>query len=105
MSDTRSKKRFRVTATIWLYPGNSGAWHFVTIPKTESTMITSRFSSQKRGWGSLPVEVTLGETVWKTSIFPDTKSGTYLLPIKASIRQREGLFEGDTLTLALTVCV
>ena len=46
----------------------------------------------KRGWGSVRVKVTLGKTKWDTSIFPDKKSGTYLLPIKAEVRIKEHVF-------------
>ena len=43
----------------------------------------------KRGFGSLRVEATIGSTTWKTSIFPDSKSATFLLPIKKDVRTNE----------------
>jgi hypothetical protein len=57
----------------------------------------------KRGWGSLPVEVTVGKTTWRTSIFPDKKAGAYLFPLKASVRKKEGISEGDMITLVLEI--
>lgn len=103
METKRVAKTYRIRAKLWLYPGNSGAWHFVTIPKKESKAITEKFSTFKKGWGSLPVTVTIKKTTWTTSIFPDRKSATYLLPIKATVRRAEGLFEGDAVTLTLTI--
>ncbi len=88
--------KYKIKATVWLYPGENGNWHFLTVPKKESSNITEQFGAFKKGWGSLPVEVAIGKTIWKTSIFPDKKSGTYLLPVKAIVRRKEGLEAGDT---------
>ncbi len=93
----------KVTARIWLYPGESANWHFLTIPRNISTQITETYKAFKKGWGSLPVEATIGNTTWNTSIFPDRKSGTYILPLKALIRRQEDLEEGDTATVTLTI--
>lgn len=79
------------------------AWHFVHIPKKDSEKIKKEFGQNAKGWGSLPVLITLGKTSWKTSIFPDKKSGTYLLPLKAEIRKKEGIFAEDKITFSLTI--
>lgn len=80
------------TTPLWLWNGK-GAWHFVTLPVDESAMIRMAIPTNgpKRGWGSVRVKARIGETSWNTSIFPDTKSGAYLLPVKAEVRKREGL--------------
>lgn len=97
MTDTYS-----FTAVIWLYPGMA-AWHFVSVPTELSAQLTDRYAHQKRGWGSLKVRVTFGSLVWVTSIFPDKKSGTYLLPLKKDIRTKAQLVAGDTVDCTLTV--
>lgn len=97
------KSKYTLTATLWLYPGENANWHFITIPKKESTLITDTFKAFKKGWGSLPVSATIGKTEWRTSIFPDAKSGTYLLPIKALVRQKEGLEVGDSVMVTVTI--
>lgn len=79
------------------------AWRFITVPKKESEVIRKKYGAQVRGWGSLPVSVTIGETSWNTSIFPDKKSGTYLLPLKAAVRKAEGIFDDDTVAFSLTI--
>jgi hypothetical protein len=67
------------------------AWRFLGLPKKQGQEIKERFGSQAKGWGSLPVSVTIGKTTWDTSIFPDKKSGSYLLPLKAKIRKVEDI--------------
>ncbi|MEP7167264.1 MAG: DUF1905 domain-containing protein [Candidatus Woesebacteria bacterium] len=93
---------FTVTAKVWLYPGKT-AWHFVSIPIETTKEIDFYFAHEKRGWGSLPVRVTIGESIWKTSIFPDKKTGTFLLPIKAAVRKAENIQDTDAITLILEV--
>jgi len=75
----------------------------VNVSKKASKEIKENFGSNKRGFGSIPIEVTLGKTTWKTSIFPDKKSGTYLLPIKAEVRKKEGIYEDDTITFSIEI--
>ncbi|MEK7647499.1 MAG: DUF1905 domain-containing protein [Patescibacteria group bacterium] len=77
---------------LWRYKGKA-AWYFLSIPEHEAATIKQNHARIRRGWGSIPVVVTIGKTTWKTSIFPDSKSGTYLLPIKAAIRKKEHLDE------------
>jgi len=80
-------------------------WHFVTLPKKQSELIKSRFGALKRGWGSLPVLVTIGKTSWKTAVFPDRKAGDYLLPLKADVRKKEKISSGDTITFHVEIKV
>jgi len=49
----------------------------------------------------IPVDVRIGKTEWKTSLFP--KDGRYIVPLKASIRQAENLDECDQVTVRLLV--
>jgi hypothetical protein len=88
-------------ATLWVYPGPA-AWVFVTLPTDLSAEIKG-LSQQRRGFGSLRVDVTVGDLQWRTSIFPDSKAGAYLLPVKAAVRQPLGLVPGDVVNLALVV--
>jgi Domain of unknown function (DUF1905) len=49
----------------------------------------------RRGFGSVRVQVRIGGSRWKTSIFPDSKLGCYVLPVKKAIRKAEAIEEGD----------
>jgi hypothetical protein len=79
-----------------------GAWHFIQLPidlGEELGRIASGGGMRGR-WGSLKVEATVGHSTWKTSIFPD-EDGSFLLPIKASIRSAEDVGEGDLVEVIL----
>jgi hypothetical protein len=78
-------------------------WHFVTLPKKQSDTIKERFGIFKRGWGSVPVTVTVGKTMWQTSIFPDKKAGAYLLPLKSEIRKKESIRAGKSIALVIEI--
>ena len=55
------------------------------------------------GWGSLRVTATIGGTTWRTSVFPDAKSGAFVLPLKAEVRRREGIGAGDRVAVAVEI--
>jgi hypothetical protein len=92
------------TAPLWLWPGK-GAWHFITLPEDESQVIRMAVprGGQNRGWGSVHVTATIGESRWQTSIFPDTRRNAYLLPIKAEIRRAEALGVGEAVEVSLSL--
>ena len=74
-------QRYRFQAKVWLYPGDT-AWHFVSLPKKEAAAVSrAQEGRRRRGWGAVRVKVKIGKTNFETSIFPDKKSGTYLLPL------------------------
>ncbi len=80
-----------------LYPGMAG-WHFACVDKKSSEKIKKSQEGKKRiGWGSVPVTITIGKTIWDTSIFPDKKSGTYLLPLRSEIRKKENIYAEDVI--------
>ncbi|MBL8031584.1 MAG: DUF1905 domain-containing protein [Candidatus Doudnabacteria bacterium] len=95
---------FTFKAKPWVYPGQA-AWHFVSVPKKESARIKALFGGLQRGFGSFPVTVSIGKTTWLTSIFPDPKTGTYLLPVKAAVRKKEGVVEGKAVSVTLAMRV
>ncbi len=49
-----------------------GAWVFLTVPGDVSDDIRIE-SGPPAGFGSVRVEVTIGSTTWRTSVFPDAK--------------------------------
>ena len=97
------KISYTTTAKVWLYPGDMANWHFVTLTKNIGKEIKETRGKSARGFGSLPVEVTVGATTWKTSIFPAKQAGSYLLPLKAKVRKVEDIETGDTITFSVTL--
>ncbi|WP_349356919.1 DUF1905 domain-containing protein [Sphingobium nicotianae] len=57
--------------------------------------MSGQWLNGKRGFGSARVTVTVGETIWQTSVFPEKESGGWFLPIKVAVCRAEGLCEGD----------
>ena len=94
-----------MTEKVWLYPGPSASWHFVTLTKKVGQEIRETYGKNSKKFGSLPVEVTIGGTTWKTSIFPDRLSGSYLLPLKAAVRNKEYVEVGEPITFKVTLCL
>jgi Domain of unknown function (DUF1905) len=97
-----TKPIYTIKNPIWLWQGK-GAWHFVTIDKETGAEIKAMFGYLKAGWGSLPVQLILGDSVWKTSIFPDSTGGGYLIPIKKAILKAQELNIGDEVEIELEV--
>lgn len=90
-------------AKVVPYPGMT-AWHFATLDQKSAGVVKKGQEGKKRiGWGSVPVVATIGQTSWKTSIFPDKKSASYLLPLKVQVRKKEDIEAGDTITIALQI--
>jgi hypothetical protein len=93
---------YEVTTEVQKYPGITG-WHYVTLPDDIVDDIRARYGSSARAFGSLAVSVEIGHSEWTTSIFYDNNTATYLLPVKADVRKREDVAEGDTVTVRLAV--
>ena len=89
-----------VQAELWQHDG-PGGWHFVTLPEQAAARIEHECAGARRGFGSVRVEATVGATTWRTSVFPDKASGSYLLPVKAQVRRQEDLLPGDVVDLRL----
>lgn len=93
---------FEFAADLWRYSGEA-AWFFVTLPHEIADDIDERTGDTRRGFGSVRVEVTVGSTTWNTSIFPDTRSESFVLPVKKAVRLTEGLDEGTAVAVRLTL--
>lgn len=89
------------TKTIWRYQADTASWFFVSFSRDEVADILGHTIPTQRGWGQIPVLVTIGETNWQTTIFPSKKRG-FDLPIKASVRKAEHIREGDSIKLSCT---
>jgi hypothetical protein len=87
-------------AEVWYWRGPS-PWHYVTVPPAVSEQLAATSPHVTYGWGMIPVTAHLGSTQWPTSLFP--KDGGYVVPLKASVRNAEGVALGDIVTLRLHV--
>lgn len=92
---------------LWRWQGGtgSGTWFFVIIDgeagaSLSATALMRRLEGQARGFGSMRVMATIGDTQWRTSVFPQKEEG-WLLPVKAAVRRAELLDEDEELAVTL----
>ena len=92
------------TAKLWIYGfPEATSWYFLTVPQEFAEEIKARTSDYRRGFGSVRVTATIGSSTWQTSIFPDKKSGSYLLPVKKEIRRIESLEANGLIKATITL--
>lgn len=90
----------RLTGPLQLWTGANGNSHFMTLTEDLSPQVRAHSALSLRGFGSVRVECRIGETVWRTSVFPQ-KNGGYFLPVKAEICRRAGIVAGNEVTVML----
>lgn len=55
---------------------------------------------RRRGFGSVKVNVSVGDSRWSTSVFPQ-KQGGWFLPVKKAVCRAEGIEAGDEVAVRL----
>jgi hypothetical protein len=90
-------------AALWEWEASpaGSSWVFLTVPEDETEEIGLR-AGPPRGFGSVRVEVTVGATTWRTSVFPDKARG-FVLPVKKAVRRAESLEVGDSARVRLAL--
>jgi len=94
------------TADLWLWDARrSDTWTFVTVPAEVSEAIEDAADAlgPRAGFGSVKVQARIGATVWRTSVFPDSGSGCFVLPVKKAVREANGVGPGDEVEVTLEV--
>lgn len=89
------------SAELWQWEAQAtSSWFFVTLPLevAEDLRVSA---GPPRGFGSIRVEVVIGSSVWETSVFPSTDSGSFVLPVKKAVRVAEGIDEGDVVEVSV----
>ena len=101
---------FTTTTRLWRWQSATApaAWYFLTIAGDVADAIrlaalSGQWLDRRGGFGSARVEVRIGDTLWKTSVFPHKESGGWILPVKAAVRKAEGVAEGDEVTLTVSL--
>ena len=86
--------KFDFEAEIMRWPGNT-AFFYCLLPVDAAQEITEVTQGLRRGFGSVRVDVRCGATQWRTSVFMDKKSESYLMLLKKEVRKAESLQEGS----------
>lgn len=89
---------FSAEAIEWRGPA---PFVYVPIPPEPSADIKAISNRVTYGWGVIPVTVRIGQTVYKTSLFP--KDGRYLVPVKVAVQRAEGVGVGDWVSVWLEI--
>ncbi|MHA7290500.1 DUF1905 domain-containing protein [Arthrobacter sp. MDT3-24] len=89
-------------AELWRYPDESG-WHFLTLPVEVADDLREEAAVFRKGFGSVRVTAEISGCTWRTSVFPDSKSGSYLLPVKKAVRDAAGISDGDEVAVRLAI--
>ena len=91
------------TAEVWEHsPGDPGSWHFLTLPADLAEDVALE-AGPRGGFGSVRVEVSIGSTTWRTSLFPDAGAGSFVLPVKKQVRRANDVRAGDEVEVRLVV--
>ena len=92
-------------AELWRWEARTDAgWTFVSLPVEASEEIRDLVAQgPARGFGAVRVEVRVGLTVWRTSVFPDSTRGVYVLPVKGAVRRAQDWELGGIATVHLRV--
>jgi hypothetical protein len=96
------------SAELWVWDARPGdTWVFLTVPEHIGEAIDDHATAAgpRAGFGSVRVEVRMGGTTWRTSVFPDKASGCFVLPVKRSVRDANAVGPGDTVVVALRAVV
>ena len=90
--------RIEFRGPMWHWRGPA-PFYFVTVPEEDSRALKAVSAAVTYGWGMIPVTARIGDTTWRTALFP--KDERYLLPVKAAVRKAETLAEGDEVSARL----
>jgi hypothetical protein len=95
---------FRGPVTRW--QGEKATYHLLTIDGAAAEAIAMHERIRRlelggrRGFGSVKVMAMVGETRWKTSVFP-SKTGEWWLLVGKKVLKAEDLVAGDEAALTL----
>ena len=75
----------------------------MSLPEILSAEIRDGFQWQEEGWGRMRVIARINNMEWNTAIWFDKKMNTYILPVKAEIRNKGKLHKDDNLSVMITL--
>jgi hypothetical protein len=89
---------FDTTVIHWRGPA---PYLFARVPDAHVVDVKYVARENSYGWGCVPVEATIGETTFTTSLFP--RQGSYMLPVKVAVQEREQIGLGSEVAVSLRV--
>lgn len=96
------KVPYSFEAKVWKH-NSPAAWYFVSVSKNISEEIRILFQKWEEGWGRLKCQAQIGNTLWETAIWYDTKHQAYILPLKAEIRRKERIEMDELISVTIRI--
>ena len=99
-----------ITASLPLrrWQGEKATYHLVSFTGNEAEALAGHALMQKLefgkrgGFGSVKVTAQIGDTSWKTSVFPQDKQSEWILLVSKKVMKAEDLAPGDDLSVNVT---
>ena len=97
-----------LTAPLTRWQGDRGTYHLLVITGAPAEALAMHARLQRlefgrqRGFGSVKVSARIGDTEWRTSVFPQKQSTEWVLLVSRKVMKAEGLAEGDPAELLLS---
>ena len=89
---------FKSEVIYWRGPS---PFFFVKVPEKEAKLIHEISKQVTYGWGVIPCDVTIDDTEFYTALIP--KVGSYLVPLKKSVREKLDIDLGDSVKVQLQI--
>ena len=95
---------FDFEGTVWHYR-NPNTVYFVSLPEELSAELLALFGTALNPWGTVPVDATIGNVTWYTSMFPRDNGRYHDMPLKLEIMERLGLVDDQRVAVHIAVRV
>ncbi|MEO0590571.1 MAG: DUF1905 domain-containing protein [Pseudomonadota bacterium] len=99
----------RAKLALARWQGDRGTYHLVIFTGAEAEALETHAVIERleygraRGFGSVKVTARIGSTQWRTSVFPQAKRSQWVLLVSKKVMRAEGLAQGDTVDVELSV--
>ena len=94
--------KYDFSSKLWKSDG-TGGWHFISLPNELAKEIRENLKWQEEGWGRMKASAMINDLEWDTAIWFDKKADTYLLPVKAEIRNKTRIKSGNVVAVSLLI--
>lgn len=92
---TKPQFEFDIHDVLTVWRERQDTWMQVAVAQEHAQSVTQAFETRPRGFRSVPVTATIAGQEWQTALFR-YRDGSWMLPLKAVIRRRHDLHEGDS---------
>lgn len=92
------KRKFTIKGVVWVWPGST-PWHFITLDKKISDEVRESFPKMS----IVKIKAKVGEVEWQTAFFRESKTKSYIMPLKKKIRLAEDIWSGEEIEVHVEI--